>query len=74
MLLLFIDSLLLILLTTSLGILVLNGLQRLFRFACNRPVGTFLAGLIGSTIYFNIISFRWPVNYLSLIPLLLLCL
>jgi len=41
MLLLFIDSLLLILLTTSLGILVLNGLQRLFRLRCNRTVGTF---------------------------------
>jgi len=75
MLLLFIDSLLLILLTSSLGILVVNGLQRLFRLRLQSDLlGIFLTGLIGSTIYFNIISFWWPVNYLSLLPLLALCL
>lgn len=75
MALLFIDSLLLILLTTSLGILVLRGLQRLFRLRLPSDLlGTFLAGLIGSTCYFNIISFWWPVNYFSLLPLLALCL
>jgi hypothetical protein len=92
MLLLLLDSLLLIVITTSLGILSLTGLTWLFgsiapdqsasvRIPSDRPrglrivsdlPGVFLMGLILSTIYFNIISFWLPVNYLSLIPLLAL--
>ncbi len=75
MLLLLADSLLLIFLTLSLGILTLNILDRLFRVTIQSDLlGTFLAGLIPSTIYFNIISFWLPVNYLSLIPLALISL
>ncbi len=75
MLLLYIDALLLLLITINLGILVQNGLEKLFRITIQSDLlGTFLAGLIPSTIYFNIISFWLPVNYLSLIPLALISL
>ena len=69
------DAVFLILITISLGVLVQNMLERLFhtRIQSDLP-GTFLAGLILSTIYFNILSFWLPVNYLSLIPLALISL
>src|SRR5882762_307191 len=64
------DALLLILITTSLGILLQNGLEKVFHVRIQSDLlGVFLTGLVGSTIYFNILSFWLPVNYLSLIPL-----
>lgn len=73
MILLLFDSLLLLFITTNLGLLASNGLDRLShgRMVPDLP-GIFLIGVILSTIYFNIISFWLPVNYLSLIPLLAL--
>lgn len=73
MLLLFADSLLMIFVTISLGILGLAGLSKLFRGPISSdPLGLFLLGLILSTIYFNILSFWLPVNFLTLLPLLAL--
>ena len=73
MLLLFIDSLLLILITTNLGILAQAGLNKLFRCTIQSdPFGIFLMGLIFTTIYLNIVSFGFPVDYRSLAPLLVI--
>jgi len=73
MLLLLADSLLLIFITLSMGILAQHTLEKIFRTGLRSDLlGIFLLGLITSTIYFNILSLWWPVNYLSLIPLALL--
>jgi hypothetical protein len=70
MLLLFTDGLLLTFITFSLGILSQKTLGRVFRCTIQSdPLGVFLCGLIFSAIYFNILSFWFPVNCLSLIPL-----
>jgi hypothetical protein len=70
MLLLCLDASILIFITISLGILLQKGLERVFRVAIRSDtLGIFLAGLILSTIYFNLVSFWVPVNYLTLIPL-----
>jgi hypothetical protein len=72
MLLLTADVLLLLFITIPLGLLVLTGISRLFRVPLSTdPLGLFLLGLIASTIYFNLLSFRWPVNYRTLVPLFL---
>jgi hypothetical protein len=73
MLLLSADSLLLFFITMNLGILSQKGLAKIFRCAITPGfLGIFLLGLIASSIYFNILSFWLPVNYLCLIPLTLL--
>ena len=70
MLLLLADSLLLIFITLSLGIFVRHLLEKIFVITIQSDLlGIFLLGLAASTLYFNILSFWWPVNYLSLIPL-----
>ena len=70
MLLLCIDAWILIFITISLGILLQLGLEKVFGFAIQTDLlGVFLAGLVLSTIYFNLLSFWLPVDYRSLIPL-----
>lgn len=72
MLLLLIDSLLLLFITLSLGIFTRAMLGRLFRSAIHTDIlGTFLLGLMTSSLYFNVLSFWLPVNYYCLIPLLI---
>lgn len=71
MLLLLTDALLLLFITFNLGILSLQALTRMLGSPPDAdPLGIFLLGLIPSTIYFNLISFWLPVNFLSLLPLL----
>lgn len=71
MLLLGIDSLLLLFITLNLGILTLAIIGKIFRCVAEANIlGIMLAGLVTSTIYFNIVSFWWPVNYYCLLPLL----
>ncbi|HWB24740.1 MAG TPA: hypothetical protein VG738_04630 [Chitinophagaceae bacterium] len=73
MLLLLIDSALLLFITLGLGMLTLRMLERLLNCAVNANIlGVFLAGLLLSTIYFNILSFWWPVNFYCLLPLFIL--
>src|SRR4051812_19330749 len=73
MLLLLLDSLLLIFITFSLGSIAKNLLSQFFKIQLQTSfIEAFLLGLIFSAIYFNIISLFLPVNYLVLIPLLLL--
>lgn len=75
MFLLLIDSFLLIFITLSLGIFTHYVLEYIFRTPVETDIlGVFLLGLISSTFYFNVLSFWWPVNYLSLIPLVVLSL
>jgi hypothetical protein len=75
MLLLLIDSLLLYCITTSLGIFALAGLNKLFRCTIQSdPLGVVLIGLSFSTIYFSIISFWRPLDYYSLVPLIVISL
>jgi hypothetical protein len=70
MLLLLIDALLLLFITTGLGMMSARGLEKLFGVAAQSDfLGIFLTGIITSSIYFNILSFFIPVNYLALIPL-----
>ena len=72
MVLLFAASLLLIFLTESLGMLTQKGLEKVLRVPIHTDLlGVFLMGLIASTVYFNIVSFWLPVNYLALLPLLI---
>ena len=70
MLLLTLDAILLLLITLCQGVLFKKGLEKLFRTPIESDLlGIFLAGLIFSTIYFSLVSFWWPVNYLCLLPL-----
>jgi hypothetical protein len=70
MVLLGIDSLLLLFITVSLGIFTLALLEKFFKCPVDaNPLGVFLAGLVISTVYFNMVSFWWPVNFYCLIPL-----
>lgn len=70
MLLLGIDSLLLLFITLNLGILTLQVIGKIFRCVAEANIlGILLAGLVTSTIYFNIVSLWLPVNYYSLLPL-----
>ena len=72
MLLLLADSLLLLFITMNLGIFTRTFLEKLFRSPLSTDIlGIFLLGLLFSSVYFNILSFWLPVNYLSLIPLAL---
>jgi hypothetical protein len=72
MLLLLADSLLLLLIALSVGTLTHRLLQRLFNIAFEADIlGIFLLGLVSSTVYFNILSFWKPVDYFSLIPLVI---
>jgi len=65
------DSLLLTFITLSLGVFFLHILEKLFHTPLQSDLlGIFLLGIIVSTVYFNILSFWFPVNYLSLAPLL----
>ncbi len=65
-----IDSLLLLYITAGLGILMLALLQKIFRQPVEANIlGVVLAGLMSSTVYFNLVSFWLPVNYVTLIPL-----
>jgi len=70
MLLLWFDAGILVMITISLGILFQLGLEKFMRVAI-RPdlMSIFLAGLILSTVYFNLLSFCFPVNYWTLLPL-----
>src|ERR1700733_15571682 len=69
MLLLCIDAWILIFITISLGILLRLGLEKVFGFAIQTDLlGLFLAGLVLSTVYFNLLSFWMPVDYRALIP------
>jgi hypothetical protein len=71
MLLLLTDALLLLFITFSLGILSLQVLTKMLGSPPDTdPLGIFLLGLIPSTIYFNLVSFWQPVNFLTLLPLL----
>jgi hypothetical protein len=75
MLLILFDSLLMLFITISLGILGKIVLSALFRVPITSdPLGLFLLGLILSTVYFNMLSFWLPVNYRTLLPLLALSL
>jgi hypothetical protein len=70
MILLCIDAGILIIITISLGILFQLGLEKFFRVAIRSDLpGIFLAGLIVSTVYFNLVSFCFPVNSWTLLPL-----
>lgn len=70
MLLLTLDAILLLLITLSQGVLFKKGLEKLFRTSIETDLlGIFLAGLIFSTVYFSLVSFWWPVNFLCLLPL-----
>jgi len=73
MVLLGIDSLLLLYITSGLGIFMLTFLQRIFKHPAEaNTLGVVLLGLIFSTFYFSLVSFWFPVNYFCLIPLLAL--
>ncbi len=73
MLLLLTDSLLLTFITLNLGVLSALLLEKITGSRLTTAVpGLFLLGLLACSVYFNILSFWLPVNYLSLIPLLLL--
>jgi len=68
MLILLLVSLLLIYLTLNMGILARELLSRLFRTPLQTDLlELFLMGLMLSSFYFNILSFRFPVNYRTLI-------
>jgi hypothetical protein len=70
MLLLLTDSLLLLFITLSLGIFTHHILEKVFRVPVQTDLlGIFLLGIVASSFYFNVLSFWWPVNYFSLIPL-----
>jgi len=69
MLLLIADALLLLFICTGVGICMLICLQKLFRQPVHaNSLGVILAGLVLLTIYFNLLSFWLPVNYISLLP------
>jgi len=70
MLLLLLASLLLLYITTGLGIFTSNLLGKLLKVnvATGLP-GTFLCGLIFSAVYFQLLSFITAVNYFTLLPL-----
>ena len=73
MILLALDSLLLLYITAGAGICMVTILQKIFK----QPIyansaGVIIAGLILCTVYFNLLSFWLPVNYISLSPLLML--
>lgn len=70
MLFLCIDAWILIFITISLGILLQKGLEGILGVSIRSDLlGIFLSGLIVSTVYFNLVSFWLPVNYLALFPL-----
>lgn len=70
MLLLALDSLLLLFVSAGMGVCMLDLLQKIFRqVVYANTVGVILAGLILSNIYFNLLSFWVPVNYIALLPL-----
>lgn len=73
MLLLGIDSVLLLFITLNLGIATLAVIGKVFRCVVEaNMLGVLLAGLVTQTIYFNLVSFWWPVNYYSLLPLFII--
>jgi hypothetical protein len=73
MLLLLLDSLLLIFITFSLGGIAKRALSRLLGIQLITTfIEDYLLGLMVSAVYFNLLSFLVPVNYLVLIPLLLI--
>ncbi len=70
MLLLGLDTILLLFISAGIGIFMLGLLQKIFR----QPVyantlGVILAGLVFQTVYYSLISFWLPVNFLCLLPL-----
>ena len=70
MLLLLFDCLLLLFITLCLGLLTRYLLEKIFRSEVRADtLGIFLLGLMFSSFYFNMVSFWWPVDHLSLIPL-----
>jgi hypothetical protein len=72
MLLLLLDSLLLVFITFSLGSIAKYLLSKWFATTLQAEfIEVFLLGLIISAVYFDLLSFIMPVNYLTLIPLLL---
>jgi len=73
MILLSLDSILLLFISAGTGIFMLGLLQKIFK----QPVyantlGVILAGLVFQTVYYNLISFWFPVNYVCLLPLFIL--
>jgi|GEM_PF-1208130 len=73
MILLFADSILMILITLALGIFARELLSRLFRTPLHTDLlELFLLGLLFSSIYFNLLSFWLPIDYRTLIPLAIL--
>jgi len=73
MLLLALDGLLLLFVSAGMGICMLECLQKIFKQAVfANTLGVILAGLILSNIYFSIISFWLPVNYIALVPLVII--
>jgi len=70
MLLLTLDAILLLLITLCQGVLCKKLLEKLFGTPIETGVlGLFLAGLVFSTVYFSLVSFWWPANYICLLPL-----
>lgn len=70
MLLLLADTILLIFITLTLGILTREILARIFRIPLHADLlELFFLGLLSSSFYFNLLSFWLPVNYWTLIPL-----
>src|ERR1700712_3099115 len=75
MILLAIVSILLFFTTYFTGVFAEKLLKRNLSFAINNNFfETFLYGLITSFVYFNLLSFFLPINYLVLIPLLVISL
>ena len=73
MILLLLLTLLLIYNSIGIGLVVEKALSRLFRVQLSFDLlALLLAGLIGSAVYFNLVSFFVAVNYLTLIPLFIL--
>lgn len=71
MLLLLIAAALQFFVSFNLGLFVQKGTARLLGISIQSDLlGTFLLGLIASTVYFNLFSFWLPVNYWTLLPLL----
>ncbi len=73
MLLLFLSSCLLLYITYNIGSISLKGLSAFLGITVQaNSMETFLAGLMASAVYFNLLSFFTAVNFVSLIPLFLI--
>ncbi len=73
MILISLDSILLLFISAGTGIFILGLLRKIFKQPLYaNSLGVILAGLVFQTVYYNLLSFWLPVNYVCLLPLFVL--